>query len=263
MSAIKAAATAFKALHVPRKPLLLANVYDATSARVVASLSQCKALATASFAVALVNGTEDGKLTLETQLASVREIAAVAQEFGKPLTVDYQDGYGDQLEEGIRSMIEVGVVGINLEDSDQKTLAIMEEEVAVQRVKRAVDAAREAGVDDFVVNARSDTYLRGGTLDEAIRRGKLYLQAGATTIYILGGSGPKGNTAEEVSKMVAELDGKVNIGLRLPKPGMEAGVLTPKDLAALGVARISVGPQIYLAAAEAMKSAAQRVFGEP
>src|SRR5436190_502768 len=131
--AANALAQSFKSLHVPGKPLLLANIYDPSTARAVASLPGCKALATASVSIALA------------------------------------------------------VVGVNLEDSEQKTHTMMDEAVAVQRIKRALAAAAEVGVPDFVVNARSDSFLRGGSLDESIRRGKLYLGAGATTVYVLNG----------------------------------------------------------------------------
>jgi 2-methylisocitrate lyase-like PEP mutase family enzyme len=251
-------AQSFKALHVPGQPLILVNVHDAVSARVIASLPECKALATASFSVALANNTNDASLDLKTQIIAVKDIAAVAHEAGKPLTVDLQDGYGNQLEEAVKELIEIGVVGINIEDSDQKSNAIIDESIATQRIKRALAAATEVGVPDFVVNARSDTFLRGGTLDEAIRRGKLYLEAGATTIYVLGG-GPNGLSKEQVKKAVGGLEGKVNIGLRVPKG--DAQTLSSSQLAELGIARISIGPQLYLAVVEAIKKTANTVFG--
>jgi 2-methylisocitrate lyase-like PEP mutase family enzyme len=257
--ATNAQAQAFKSLHVPGRPLLLANIHDPSTARAVASLPACKALATASFSISLVNNTDDDNLDLDTQLAAVRDIAAVAHDTGKPLTVDLQDGYGERLEEAVQKMIDLGVVGINLEDADQKTHAVMDEAVAVERIKRAVAAAAQAGVPDFVVNARSDSFLRGGTLDESIRRGKLYIDAGATTVYILNG-GPGGLSREDVKRMVDGLQGRINVGLRLPKAGAATATLSSKDLADLGVARISVGPQLYFAAMEAIKKAAATVF---
>lgn len=185
--ATNAEAQSFKSLHVPGRPLLLANIHDPSSARTVAALPSCKALATASYSVALSNKTDDDNLDLETQLTAVRDIAVIARQTGKPLTVDLQDGYGERLEEAVRGMIALGVVGINLEDSDQKTHAILDEVVAVQRIKRALAAAAGVGVPDFVVNARSDSLFRGHPLDEAIRRGKLYLEAGATTVFVVNG----------------------------------------------------------------------------
>jgi 2-methylisocitrate lyase-like PEP mutase family enzyme len=257
--ALNAEAKSLKALHVPGKPLLLANVHDASSARVVSSMPGCNALATASFSVALVNGTDDASLDLDTYLKTIRDISIVSRSANKPLTVDLQDGYGERLEEAVRSVLALGVVGINLEDSEQTTQAIMDEAQAVQRIKRALAAASEAGVSDFVVNARADSFLRGGNLDESIRRGKLYLEAGATSVYILGG-GPDGISREEVEKMVDGLQGRVNVGLTLPKSGNQVSTLSSRDFAELGVSRISVGPQLYLAAVEAMTKAAATVF---
>ena len=253
-------AQAFKALHIPGKPVLLPNIYDVTSTRIVGALPACKVLATASFAIALAQGTEDSKLDLKTHLSALKDIAEVAHELGKPLTVDLQDGYGAQLEEAVRAVIDLGVVGINLEDSEHTTHAMVDDATAVDRIKRILAVAADAGVPEFVVNARSDTHFMGGSLDESIRRGKLYLEAGATTVYILG-TAPTGFTREEVKKMVDALDGKVNISQRLPKEGMTSTPLTSQQLGELGIARISVGPQLYYAVAEALKNSAALVLG--
>lgn len=255
------AAKAFKALHVPGTPLVLANVYDETSARVIASLPDCKALATASYAVAVANGTQDPDLDLDTNLAAVGRIAAVARAAGKPLTVDLQDGYGDRLEEAVRAVVAAGAVGINLEDSDHSTSAVMDDATAVSRVRRALDAAAAAGVPDFVVNARADSHLHGADLGESIRRGKLFLEAGATTVFIFRAPGVF--TSDEVARMVRELGGRVNISMRLPSASAPSDVklLTSRELGELGVARISVGPQTYFAVAEALKKAALTIFG--
>jgi 2-methylisocitrate lyase-like PEP mutase family enzyme len=254
------AAKAFKALHVPGQPIVLPNVYDTTSARIVSSLPQCKALATASFAVAAANGTDDTTLDLKTYLPVIRDISIIAQQAGKPLTVDLQDGYGDQLEEAVRAVIDLGVVGINLEDSDQATLAMMDESVAVDRVRRALAAATEAGVPDFVINARSDAYFRGGSLDDAIHRGKLLLDAGATTVYILIAN-PSGFSRQDVELMVKSLGGMVNISVRLPSGTSSVIPLTTQDLTQLGVARISVGPQLYFAVVQTIKATASTILG--
>lgn len=100
-----AIAVKLKSLHKPGQPLVLTNVYDILSARAVAPLANCHALATASYAVARAHGTEDDDMTLETNLSAVRGIVAVAKEFGKPLTVDIQDAYGKRLEESIGAMV--------------------------------------------------------------------------------------------------------------------------------------------------------------
>jgi len=253
-------AQAFKALHVPGKPLLLVNVNDIASAKLISSMPQCKALATASFSIALAHGVEDPDLTLEMNLETVAKVAKVARAAGKPLTVDLQDGYGDQLEEAVKTLINMGVVGINLEDSLIRENRMMDEATAIDRIKRVMSVANAAGVPDFVINARSDTYFKGGTIEESIRRGKLYLEAGATTIFIFR---TVGLGREEVQKVVQGLGGMVNISQRLPIPGAPTPPLTAAEIAELGAARISIGPQLHYAAMAGMKKAAQDVFGTP
>jgi 2-methylisocitrate lyase-like PEP mutase family enzyme len=260
IEAVAAQATAFKSLHIPGKPLVLANAYDATSARIIGSLPECRALASASWALAKTIGTDDEKLTLEQNFTLLAPIAAVARELNLPFTVDIQDGYGDQLDEVIRRVItELGAVGVNLEDSHHENGKMMDEAEAVERVRRAVQVAAEAGVPDFVVNARSDTFLMGGDLDESIRRGKKYLEAGATTVYVFWHPS-KEMVEADVKKVIDGLDGRANIQPRKASP-VQTKALTTADIAKLGAARVSVGPQLYLAATAALTAAAKGVFG--
>jgi 2-methylisocitrate lyase-like PEP mutase family enzyme len=259
IEALAAQAKAFKALHIPGQPLVLANAYDATSARIIGSLPECRALASASWAIAKTMGTEDEKLTLEQNFAALAPIAAVAHELNKPFTVDIQDGYGDRLEEVIRRVIvELGAVGVNLEDSHHENWKIMDEDEAVERVRRAVQVATELGVPDFVVNARSDTFLMGGELDESIRRGKKYLEAGATTVYVFWHPA-KEMVEADVQKVIDGLDGRANIQPRRASP-VQTKALTTADLAKMGAARVSVGPQLYLAVTAALTAAAKSLF---
>ena len=248
-----AVAKAFKALHKPGQPLVLTNVYDILSARAVASLPAAKALATASWAVAKANDLEDNDLDMETNLRTVRAVAAVARESNKLLTVDFQDGYGDQLEAGIARLIALGVSGINLEDADKEAGQLYAPAEAASRVKRALAAAAQAGVPDFVVNARCDVFGRGGSLEETIQRGKLYLDAGATTVFVWGGS--RGVSREEVATLTREFDGRLNVTLKLTPDG-----LTVKQLGEIGVARISLGPALLRRAMEAFKADAEKIL---
>ncbi|KAF7555347.1 hypothetical protein G7Z17_g2206 [Cylindrodendrum hubeiense] len=243
MASLNDTAQLFKHLHKPGKPLVLTNVYDGLSARAVASLPNCKALATASFSVARANGTEDDELDMETNLSACELIAAGAREFGKPLTVDIQDAYGDQLEEAISRLVQLGVVGVNLEDCDRSGI-LYSEEVAADRIKRALTTAANENVKDFVVNARCDALIQGLNLSEVISRGKAYLDAGATTVFVWGGSS-RGLARHEVKELVAAFGGRLNVLLKLSIDG-----LTIPELAAIGVARISIGPTLQV---EAMK----------
>jgi len=248
-------ARTLKALHKPGKPLILANVYDILSAQTVAALPSCRALATASYGVARANGTEDDDMTLETNLLAVRGIAKVARDFKKPLTVDIQDAYGTRLEESIHRLVDMDVVGVNLEDCDKETQKMYSEQEAVDRVRRALAAANESGVPDFVVNARCDALLHGGDMDEVCRRGQRYLEAGATCVFVWGGS-KRGVSRAEVERMVKEFKGRLNVsGLLTAKDA-----LTVSELSKIGVARISVGPQIQFLAMEEFAKQAEKLL---
>lgn len=242
----------FKALHKPKEPLILANVYDGVSAKIVASLPQSKAIATASYAVAEAAGTSDDKLGRDELLRAARNIANSIQTFQKPLTVDARDGYGAQLTSTVKELVEIGVVGINLEDFDNDAKELYSESEAADRVREALEAAKNSGVPDFVINARCDALLHGGSLEEVISRGTAYLAAGATTVFVWGGRA-RGITRDEVVKLVEAFDGRLNVSKS--KDG-----LSPATLATIGVARISVGPGLQLAASERMKEFAQELF---
>jgi 2-methylisocitrate lyase-like PEP mutase family enzyme len=131
------------------------------------------------------------------------------------------------------------VVGINLEDYDKEAQKLYSPEEATARLKRALAVAEKHRVPDFVVNARTDVLLKGGLIDEAIERGRAYLAAGATTVFVLGGSACGGITRSEIEQLTRALGGKLNFGLRI---GL--GHFTVKELANIGVARLSIGPQL-------------------
>lgn len=254
-----ALATTFRSLHTPGRPVVLANIYDAASAKAVASLPPTQALATASWAIAAAAGVTDNTLDLETNLAAVRAIASVAKQHSLPLTVDLQDGYGAELERGIEALLACQgvVVGINLEDFDRGRSAFYSIDEAVERIKTVLAVATKAGVEDFVVNARADPLLHSGTLAECVQRGKAYLAAGATTVFVLGGTeGRKSLTSDEVGYLVKELGGMVNVGMKLGE-----GNLTARDFADLGVARISMGPELHVAAMKALREEAAKAMG--
>jgi 2-methylisocitrate lyase-like PEP mutase family enzyme len=250
-------AKSFKALHRPGSPLILVNVYDAPSANAVASLPKAKAIATASYAVAQAAGVEDDDLTNETNLAAAKAIASVASKHQKPLSVDLQDGYGEQLEEATTALLQIGVVGVNLEDYDKEAHNMYDVTEAATRIKRVLTVAQSYGVPDFVVNARCDTLVHGGSLSEVITRGQAYLAAGATTVFVWGGSIRGGVSRDEVAQLVKEFDGRLNVSMKL-----SVGALTVKELAEIGVARISIGPALQFAAMAKLKQDAERILQE-
>ncbi|KAF9090518.1 hypothetical protein BGX29_011432 [Mortierella sp. GBA35] len=226
----------FRALHQPGNPLILGNVYDAATASIVASLPAAKAVATASFAIAAAEGVYDDDMTKDQNLAAIKKIAAVIVPKNLPMTADLQDGYEDDV------------------DSKARKLRTLED--AVHRVKLAVEAAKEAGVPDFAVNARTDVLGHGGSIEDAIERGKAFLAAGANTVFVWGGPKGRGVSTDEVKKLVAAFEGRLNVILRLGE-----GFLTVAELREIGVARISVGPGLYRIAMSAYKDAAEALLG--
>jgi 2-methylisocitrate lyase-like PEP mutase family enzyme len=238
-----------KSLHISGQPLHLANVWDASSAQTIASQPSTKALATASYAIAMMVGVEDAALTLPLNLTGISFAATGLRKAGKegtlPLSADLQDGYEDPAET-IREAIKLGVVGCNLEDcytkSPEPKLRSMEE--SVQRIKTVLAAAKEAGVPNFVVNARTDTFGKmGGSIEEVIERGKAYLEAGATTVFVWGVA-KHVITEEDVRMMVDAFGGRLAV---------QPGSLGFKKLRELGAARISVGPMLWRKAIEVVK----------
>jgi len=249
-------AQTLKALHQPGKPLILTNVWDAITANAIAALPETKALATASYAIAAAAGIEDPELTLEINLRAIEAIAKVAKKYGKPLTADFQDGFGDELESGIRRVIQLGAVGINLEDFGREIDGLYPVDVAQDRIRRVLAVAAEEGVPDFVINARTDALLKGLSIDDAIARGKAYLEAGAANVFIWGGKERRGTRTEEVEKASKELGGRLNVILVRIMPG----ALTVKELGEIGVARISVGPQLMLRTVGAVAEEAGKIL---
>ena len=244
----------FHSLHVPGKPLVLANVYDAATAKIIISNPHAKAVATASYAIAATYGIDDDDMTLEQNLAAIEKIASVVLPSGLPLTVDTQDGYED-VAKTVREVIRLGAVGCNLEDVDCRTGKLRSMDDAVSRIKLALQAATEAGVPHFAVNARTDVLAYSGKVEEAIERGKAYLAAGANTVFVWGGGGGRGVSSEEVKKLVDAFKGKLNVKLNLGP-----GFATVKDVSQLGVARVSVGPELFRKAVDAYKDAASKLF---
>ncbi|KAI8631648.1 Phosphoenolpyruvate/pyruvate domain-containing protein [Xylariaceae sp. FL1651] len=286
-------ATHFASLHVPGNPLVIPNIWDLSSLNSVLSLnssaaateppnsspntgSPVKAVATASYAIAATLGLADEDLSLGANLIRIRRLAPHVRAAGLPLTVDIQDGYGERLDEVVRAVVEAGAVGANVEDLrsevDERGSRLWALEEQVTRLRRVVQIARESGCAEFVLNARCDvfnpasrsSYMAHGErgeekgddeklLDEAVRRGRAYLEAGATTVFVWGGPS-RGLRDHEIRALVREFEGRLAVKL-----GTSENSLSVKDLADMGVARITVGPSLYLAATRTIREGAERI----
>ncbi|MET7281033.1 isocitrate lyase/phosphoenolpyruvate mutase family protein [Kribbella sp. NPDC005582] len=217
-----------RSLHVPGTPLIVPNAWDAASARIVAEAG-FPAVATSSFATATILGYADGELApVDDILAAV---ARITRAVDIPVTVDFERGYGLPPAELVKRFLDTGAVGLNLEDSNPRTGAMIE---AAEQAD-FLAAVRAAAGSDLVINARTDSFLRRdgsatAQLESSVDRGTLYLAAGADCVYPIATGNP-----EVIRALTERIDGPVNVGFG-------RGERTVADFAALGVARVSFGP---------------------
>jgi 2-methylisocitrate lyase-like PEP mutase family enzyme len=246
MTTIGEKATELLRLHNDPELLLMVNVWDAITATVVAQTPGTKALATASHSIAASHGYPDGEnIPRDEMIAAVGLIARTAGDL--PVTADLEAGYGDPGGTVARA-IDVGIVGANLEDQ-MKPLG-----EAVKAVEAAVAAGEAAGVR-FVLNARTDAFLKAGNRDpeevlaDAIQRGRAYLDAGASSFFV-----PAKLDERTVGRLVEALgERRVNL----------IGIPGSIDLATaqrLGVARVSYGPWSQNVALTALADLAEAVY---
>ncbi|WP_046656415.1 isocitrate lyase/PEP mutase family protein [Lysobacter capsici] len=222
-------ATQFHALHHDGL-LLLANAWDAGSARMIESLG-AKAMATTSAGVAWSHGYPDGDLLPVRRL--VATVADIVRAIQIPLTVDAEGGYSDDpaaVAETVSGLIDVGAVGINLEDGGQDPDLLC---AKIEHIKRA---SARLGIALYL-NARTDVYLRGlappeQRVEVTLARAARYRAAGADGLFV------PGLTDEAQTRAIASEAGlPLNLLARPALPSAEV-------LQTWGVRRLSAGSDI-------------------
>ena len=234
-------ASALMQLHRDPRLLTVVNVWDAISATVVTDLPGTQALATASHSIAASRGYPDGEvIPVDEMIEEVRRIVAATT---LPVTADLEGGYGDAAET-VRKAIGVGVVGANLEDQ-LKPLA----EAAAQ-VEAVMAAAAAEGVPDFVLNARTDAFVKKAEdpMAESLARGRAFLDAGAPVVFV-----PGKLDEEMVSTLVKAFGPQRLTTIGLP------GTPSLARLEELGVARVSYGPMSQRVALTALAELVEAV----
>jgi 2-methylisocitrate lyase-like PEP mutase family enzyme len=236
--AAQRAADTIRALH-QHAPLLLPNAWDAASA-VVIEAAGASAIATTSAGISWACGTADGeRIARDRMLQTLSEIIASVS---VPVTADIESGYGtspDAVGLTVHALIEVGVGGINIEDSSGTDGALRVASTQAARIATARAAADRADVALWI-NARTDTFLVDGgnsndRLDETMARAALYANAGADSLFV------PGVVELEVIRTLASGPLPINV---MAGPGApDVGSLTRA-----GATRISVGSAIAQAA---------------
>jgi 2-methylisocitrate lyase-like PEP mutase family enzyme len=248
---LAAKAEAFRALHRGPPLLLMANAWDAVTARIFEA-EGFAAVATTSGGVSWALGYPDGEAAPWGEV--VEQTARIARAVAAPVTADIEAGFGatpDDVGRSIADIIRAGAVGVNLEDGLHGPTPMRTLEDAVARIRAAREAARAAGVP-IVINARTDLYLKqigdeASRFDEAVARGRAYLAAGADCFYPITLRDPA-----TIGRLVQTLRAPININVR-------AGWPSVAELEALGVARITTATAITLMALATTRQVARDI----
>jgi 2-methylisocitrate lyase-like PEP mutase family enzyme len=242
-------AARFRALHEGPRAFVIANPWDAGSARVLAALG-FQALATSSGAKAGVLGRRDGMVTRDEALANARAIVGATD---LPVSADLEKGFGDAPEaaaETIRLAAGVGLVGGSIEDATgDRTRPLYDMAQAAARVAAAVQAARALPFP-FTLTARTENFLRGNpSLEDTIRRLQAFEKAGADVLMA-----PGLPDLAAVRAVCAAVSRPVNF-----MAGIKGKSFTVAELEAAGVRRISLATSLYRIAMTGLLDAAREV----
>lgn len=238
-------AAELRRLYAAPELLQLVNVWDVVSARAIAALPETRAIATAGHSIAATFGYPDGEIPADLMLDMVGRIAAAVD---LPVTADLDAGYGDP-GETVRRAIGLGVAGANIED---RLKPLAESVAAVEAIIAAADAE---GVP-FALNARTDAFARGKArprdvnVADAIERGRAFIDAGATSVFVPGNFGE-----DVVTELVAGIGERRVSVLGFPE------IPSPARLQELGVARVSYGPLTQRVTLGALQDLATDLYG--
>ncbi len=224
-----ARASRFRALHERAQPFLIPNPWDPGTARLLAGLG-FEALATTSLGLASMLGRK--RASRQEVLDNCRAISAAT---ALPVNADLENCYADDPAEAatmIALACECGAVGASIEDATgQRRAPIYEFELAVDRVRAAVETARALPVP-LVLTARAENLLHGVLdLDDTIRRLQAFEAAGADVLYA-----PGLRTLDEMRTVVASVGCPVNVVMGFADPS-----ITLEQLGEIGVRRVSIG----------------------
>jgi 2-methylisocitrate lyase-like PEP mutase family enzyme len=237
--------TSFLDLHVPGRPLLMPNPWDAGSARILADLG-FRALATTSSGFAATLGRFDMSVTRDE---AIGHAAAIAAAVDVPVSADLEKCFADDpagVADTVARAKAAGLAGCSVEDSTgDGDDPIFDAALAAERVAAAVEAAG----DGFVITARAENLLWGRPdLPDTIDRLQRFQQAGAHVLYAPGLAG-----AEQIRAVVSSVDRPVNVLAHAAAPPVA-------ELAELGVARVSVGGAFAYAALGALVEAGRELL---
>ncbi len=234
-----------------REPLVMVGAYDAISA-ILIQRAGFKAIQCSGFGIAasLLGKPDVGLLSYGEMLDQTRKIV---QAVDVPVMADGDTGFGTAVNvyRTVQEFEAISAAGVNLEDQVfPKRCGHLEgkEIVPVEEMVGKIGAAKAARTDpDFIINARTDAIAVSG-LDEAIRRGNAYAEAGADLIFV---EAPR--TAEQIRRIVSEIKAPISINLFDGVVGGKTPVMPIEELRKLRVARVSIPVGTAFAAVKGME----------
>lgn len=232
--------------------LVMPGAYDVLSALLFQQLG-FQAIQCTSGGIAAALGYPDGEVMSRDLFVQVS--ASFAAAVTLPVNADGEKGYGDAagIKQTVRALVAAGVAGMNVEDSVAKGgSGLVELGQQLEKIKAVMDAKRELG-SEFFLNARVDSFhvMPGEpkkALDEAIRRGNAYAEAGGDCIFYLNL-----HEAETIGIVAKEVKAPVSILAGPQSPSVS-------QLQDLGVARVSYGSGFMKAAITGTKKLAQEIL---
>ncbi len=253
--------TALRQMLNERKALPVPGAHDSISAKLIEKTG-FKALQVSGFGLAatLLGLPDMAFISFTEVLEFTRNIVDAVN---IPVMADADTGYGNAINamRVTEKFILAGAAGMNIEDQvfpkrcghiEGKTVVPMDE--MALKVK-ACAKIRDELDPDFIINARTDAIAVAG-VDEAIRRGNAYLEAGADLIFV---EAPR--TVKDIEKAVKGIKGLVSINLFDNIEGGKTPLLTVDELAAMGVARISIPVGTTFAAARGVLNYLEAIKG--
>lgn len=240
----------FRDLHQKGNPFILANAWDAGSAKMLEAMG-AQAIGTSSAAHAFTLGRPDGgNVTRDEALAHAADLVAAVS---VPVSGDFENGFGhapEDVAETVRLSAEAGLAGISVEDAALPDDRAYPFDEAVERIRAGVAAAR-ALPGDFVFVARADGVMNGHyDMEEALRRVRAFDAAGADCLYV-----PLPPSLDDLARVVVATDKPVNALVA----GSYANV--PRaTFAEMGVARLSLGSSLARATHRVIRDAGVAMF---
>ncbi|MCX6157167.1 MAG: isocitrate lyase/phosphoenolpyruvate mutase family protein [Ignavibacteriae bacterium] len=253
----KEKADSFLKYHQDKETLVLLNSWDIGSSKLIEACG-FKAIATTSMGIAASLGYPDCQVIQLSEM--IDAVKGIVNGVKVPVTVDFEAGYGKNLNEiidSVKKIIETGIVGINIEDSIDLNPVLIDELEFCERIS-AIRALSDSLGFHLVINARTDSFYTSSAspqekLSESIKRGNKYREAGADCIFVQ----PVWDK-ETISTLVKEINAPVNI---LSNPANVAGLPPPvRELQDLGVARLSLGSSMLKATLALTKKVADELL---